>query len=87
MASDAIEGSATIEEVVEARRRDLEIQGADILKLQKACIAKEIPTIVGEDRGEVIANLTLAYRHIEDARMRLGKVYQARNNGVSNSTR
>ena len=30
-----------------------------------------------EDRGEVMANLTLAFRHLEDAKMRLGKVIQA----------
>mgnify|MGYP001566973605 FL=1 len=36
-----------------------------------------------EMRGEVLANLTLAYRHLEDARMRLGKVLQARDGGVS----
>lgn len=40
-----------------------------------------------EDRGEVMANLTLAYRHVEDARMRLGKVFQALNGGISNNTR
>lgn len=28
-------------------------------------------------RGEALANLTLAYRHLEDARMRLGKVLEA----------
>lgn len=37
-----------------------------------------------EDRGEVIANLTLAQRHLEDAKMRLGKVIQAVD-GVSGS--
>jgi hypothetical protein len=37
----------------------------------------------GEDRGEVIANLMLAYRHLEDASMRLGKAIQARDGGVS----
>lgn len=36
-----------------------------------------------EDKGEVIANLMLSYRHLEDASMRLGKVLQARNGGVS----
>jgi hypothetical protein len=36
-----------------------------------------------EDRGEVLANLTLAYRHLEDASMRLGKALQARDGGVS----
>lgn len=29
------------------------------------------------DIGEVKANATLAYRHLEDARMRLGKTIQA----------
>lgn len=35
------------------------------------------------DRGEMLANVTLAYRHLEDARMRLGKVIQAYDGGVS----
>ena len=33
--------------------------------------------------GEVFANLTLCYRHLEDASMRLGKVKQFNNNGES----
>ena len=45
----------------------------------------QFPVGEKEDRGEVIANIKLALRHIEDARMRLGKVYQAQNGGVSNS--
>ena len=36
-----------------------------------------------EDRGEVMANLTLSYRCLEDASMRLGKVKQALNEGIS----
>lgn len=36
-----------------------------------------------EDVGEVMANLTLSYRHLEDASMRLGKVLQALDGGVS----
>lgn len=36
-----------------------------------------------EDRGEVMANLMLSYRHLEDASMRLGKVLQAYDGGVS----
>lgn len=35
------------------------------------------------DCNEVRANLTLAYRHLEDARMRLGKAIQAIDGGVS----
>ena len=33
--------------------------------------------------GEMKANLMLAYRHLEDARMRLGKVMQQIQGGVS----
>jgi hypothetical protein len=36
-----------------------------------------------EDSPEMKANLTLSYRHLEDAAMRLGKVLQAKNGGVS----
>jgi hypothetical protein len=36
-----------------------------------------------ENRGEVIANFTLAFRHLEDAKMRLGKVFQALDGGES----
>ena len=33
--------------------------------------------------SEAIANIMLAYRHLEDASMRLGKVIQALDGGVS----
>ena len=36
-----------------------------------------------EDRGEMIANLMLTYRHLEDASMRLGKAIQAYDGGKS----
>jgi hypothetical protein len=35
------------------------------------------------DLSELHANLTLAYRHLEDARMRLGKAIQAFDGGIS----
>lgn len=35
------------------------------------------------DQGEMIANLMLTYRHLEDASMRLGKAIQAYEGGVS----
>lgn len=41
------------------------------------------PMALSEDRGEVMANLTLAYRALEDASMRMGKAIQARDGGVS----
>lgn len=33
--------------------------------------------------SEMHSNITLAYRHLEDARMRLGKVIQAFDGGIS----
>lgn len=36
-----------------------------------------------DERSEVVANLTLAYRHLEDASMRLGKAIQAIDGGIS----
>lgn len=54
------------------------IQGADL---------STRPDVPGDappaDRGEMIANTMLAYRHLEDARMRLGKVIQAYDGGIS----
>lgn len=35
------------------------------------------------NRGEMIANAMLAYRHLEDARMRFGKIIQAHDGGAS----
>lgn len=35
------------------------------------------------DEAEMKANIMLAYRHLEDARMRLGKVVQAQDGGKS----
>lgn len=35
------------------------------------------------DKGEMIANITLAYRHLEDASMRMGKAIQAYEGGKS----
>ena len=38
---------------------------------------------VGGQHSEMEANIMLAYRHLEDARMRLGKVVQAYDGGKS----
>jgi hypothetical protein len=37
----------------------------------------------GADQEEMLANARLAYRHLEDARMRLGKAVQAFDGGTS----
>jgi len=55
------------------------IENVEVVK--KAIIESEADE--KENRGEVIANITLAYRHLEDAKMRLGKVVQHLSGGVS----
>ena len=49
----------------------------------KNLIAKEQGEFVGQNKGEMIANITLAYRHLEDAAMRFGKAVQAAAGGES----
>lgn len=47
--------------------------------LQDETLAKADPEVA----DEATANIMLAFRHLEDARMRLGKVIQATEGGVS----
>lgn len=73
-----------LEDIIKGFRE--EIQGTvDRLNTYIAAL-DQFPALDTEDRGEVAANMKLAMRHLEDARMRLGKVYQARD-GKTNSER
>lgn len=75
--------------VIEKSRADIEVEVQNLVTLKGQLLGADpfFSVLETEDRGETIANVTLALRHLEDARMRLGKVYQSRNGGVSNSTR
>ncbi len=60
--------------------------GDSVLKLKKHSDLKPLPEGSENDvndRGEAIANIMLAYRHMEDARMRVGKAIQAMEGGKS----
>jgi hypothetical protein len=59
--------------------RDLALE----LKHDLRYVAESTPDAQVHDIDEVHANITLAYRHLEDAAMRLGKAIQARDGGVS----
>lgn len=52
-------------------------------KLRKNAGAVVGLSLGGISNTEVVANATLAYRHLEDASMRLGKMLQALDGGVS----
>lgn len=71
----------TLEGACNDVRRVLKGQGAYLLKLKESVQNRD--SIEGEDKGEILANITLAYRHLEDVSMRLGKVIQATNGGAS----
>jgi hypothetical protein len=50
--------------------------------LHKHSVFEEEQSSTGQ-HSEMHANITLAYRHLEDARMRMGKVVQAYDGGTS----
>lgn len=61
---------------------------ADLLAIEKRIrdLRGVIPPLADNtavDMAELSANVTLAFRHCEDARMRLGKAIQALDGGVS----
>lgn len=60
----------------------LRIEVRDLAVIVKGMMKNEGHGIEA-DVGESKANIMLAYRHLEDARMRLGKVIQAEDGGVS----
>lgn len=76
----------TEEPSLEERCRDFRIQIKDIGDNVKWLMGDHL--FVGSQlhpnqHSEMKANIMLAYRHLEDARMRIGKVLQAAGDGVS----
>ncbi len=79
-----------MKEVINAQRAGiLEIE-KNVLALRSNIVIADLttrPDVPGDappaDRIEMVANVVLAYRHLEDARMRLGKVIQAYDGGIS----
>ena len=60
---------------------------ANEARVQIKAIAETVLTLrsalAGVSQGEAVANVMLAYRHLEDASMRLGKCIQALDGGTS----
>jgi hypothetical protein len=59
-------------DTVNAARREIKAAAANVLALKTSGIMD----------GEALANIMLAYRHLEDSSMRLGKVIQALDGGA-----
>jgi hypothetical protein len=67
----------------EIRKEILDIEN-DIKIFKHDVITDQIELIKDvSDKGEILANLIIAYRHLEDARMRIGKAIQAYDGGIS----
>ncbi len=79
---DKCEGEMTFEERCTDLRSYLGQLGTQLLALKANSRFTGPERYVGQ-QGEMIANIMLAYRHLEDARMRIGKVLQAAGDGVS----
>lgn len=82
MGEEQTEGQISIKEMCFNGRKTIEelkqqvfaLKGHDVFNCEQK---------IGEMRDEMKANIMLAYRHLEDARMRLGKVVQAYDGGKS----
>jgi hypothetical protein len=75
-----------VKQACKGLRQQIGIFTASVDDLIRDCKTAQLavaPNVPPSDRGEMIANATLAKRHLEDARMRLGKVVQAFDGGVS----
>ncbi len=73
-----------IEDIVSIKRKDIK----EVAKFVKGLMShpyfkSERESGSKADIGEMKANIMLSYRHLEDAAMRLGKVLQAHDGGVS----
>ena len=73
----------TMDKLCTKYRAELEKIGRHIFGVNKFHSMFHTDQKFVDEHGEIHANLMLAYRHIEDARMRLGKVFQAMDGGKS----
>jgi hypothetical protein len=70
--------------------KDADVERCEFLRALVKAVAESVAETrkdgfynTGPGIGEATANLMLAYRHLEDASMRLGKAVQALDGGVS----
>ena len=76
-------GAVRMYELANEARRDIKHIAVNVKELARFAKNPGLVPASQEDRGETIANIMLAYRHLEDASMRLGKALQALDGGAS----
>ncbi|KKM90646.1 hypothetical protein LCGC14_1236580 [marine sediment metagenome] len=72
----------SFEDICKKQRESLKKIGEWVLRSRTDLIFESGENYGGQ-HGEMKANIMLAYRHLEDARMRIGKILQAAGDGVS----
>ena len=78
-----VQTELTIEEICDKARKDIkDIANLIFIVNKRHGIFSQKPKFDSQ-HSEMKANFMLAYRHLEDARMRLGKVLQAKDGGKS----
>lgn len=73
---------STVQEICDKLRVDIMRQGNLLLALKTHSDFSKDENYMGQ-LSEMLANIMLAYRHLENARMRVGKILQAAGDGVS----
>ncbi len=68
--------------VCDSLRSEIKNTSETVLGLKQHPVFDSQETYPGQI-GEMKANIMLVYRHLEDARMRVGKILQAADDGVS----
>lgn len=81
--SASIGGNLTIPTAIAFERKELKRMASRVLAFKKMLQDGMIALPDMADVPEMIANATIAYRALEDASMRMGKVQQAYDGGVS----
>ena len=71
-----------VKKLCDELRKDIKDIGTRLLELRCQPAFEVNEGYLGQ-HGEMKANTMLAFRHIEDARMRVGKILQAADDGVS----
>ena len=71
-----------LEKQCEKLRKEIRELASRVSNLKKHIAFKGSQAFIGQ-HAEMMANIMLSYRHLEDARMRLGKVMQQIQGGVS----
>lgn len=69
----------TIQDINELREKiQVNAEAVNFLKnVVSEKLTRQPHLLAIDERSELLANITLSYRHIEDAKMRLGKAIQA----------